>query len=229
MSKEIERKLEILNYSKAKRQLLNDSNTYSFESIVNKYNLRKINEQKGLFREYRAYKWLKALFSNKYKILPGTIDEDVNKGIDLVAHRLDGTGEKLFFAVSGPSDKEDKQHCHYKIIVTKEKIYLKKLDKNINDSVNWNEMKKMMYREEANNYEWNNDLFFKEDEFTIELVNTKTNRVYKVNKNDYHWLIMSHSKRRKVYGNENDLNIIKAIICIARAAKDNRDKKSRKN
>lgn len=222
MSKNIERKLSILNYYKAKKQLLNDMNTYSFESIINKFDIRKRSEQKGLFREFRAYKWLKALHSKHYEILPATIDEDVNKGIDLKAVPFDGSGRILNFAVSGPGDKEDKPYCHFKLIVTEQKIYMKKIDSLVSDSGNWLEMKKSLYGDEEKNYEWNVDLFFKEDEFAVELINTKTNRIYRINKKDYHWLVLSHTKRRKVYGSENDLKIIKVIICIVKAAKEDR-------
>ncbi len=102
------------------RQSIKDHNLVKF-----KIDIQHLlpNEQLGLMREYRAYWWLRNKYSND-KIAVSNMFEDKN-GIDFVMER---DYEILYFAVSGPADQEDHLNCHYKIIVTNNKIYQQKVD-----------------------------------------------------------------------------------------------------
>lgn len=80
--------------------------------------------QIGLAREYRAYYWLKKKYPND-KVAITNMFED-KEGKDIVIER---NTKILYFAVSGPSDKEKHSNCDYKIIVTDKTIYQKAIEK----------------------------------------------------------------------------------------------------
>lgn len=93
------------------------------ESFKNKIKDLPENEKIGLWREYRAYKWLKSKYSNQ-RLAVSNAMEDAD-GIDFVIETNNGI---INFAVSGPADMEPHLNCHYKIIVTDNKIYQKKVN-----------------------------------------------------------------------------------------------------
>lgn len=80
----------------------------------------------GLFREFRAYKYLVAKYKND-RVAISNFEED-KKGIDLVIERdLEEGAQVIYFAVSGPADKELHLNCNFKLIVTDKTIYQEKV------------------------------------------------------------------------------------------------------